>query len=69
MENALQVLGAFIILDLVAAFALVILVAIVCRRREPRERSPLAPLIGAFVFLGISSAFIYGGIWMCLRVM
>jgi hypothetical protein len=69
METALHVLGAFIILDLLAAFALAILVVIIYRRRSQRERSPFAPLIGVFIFLGISSAFIYGGIWMCLRVM
>lgn len=69
METALRLLGAFIVLDLIAAFALVVLVGVVHRRRGGAERPPRGPLIGALVFLGLCSILIYGGIWMCLRVL
>ena len=70
MDSALRILGAFIFIDLVAALVLILLVAIVHRRRGDTElRPPFVPLLGAFFFLGLCSAFIYGGIWMWLHVM
>jgi hypothetical protein len=63
MMDALRV---FVLADLLAAFALVGLVAAVGRRGG--KKLPLAPVIGALLFLGICSALIYGGIWMILRV-
>ncbi len=67
MESALQILAAFILIDLALAVALVVVVVILHRRQARAERTPLAPLIGALVFLAIVSALIYGGLWMCLR--
>jgi hypothetical protein len=70
MDLALRILGAFILIDLVAALVLVVLVAVVYQRRPHiQQRPPFIPLLGAFLFLGFCSAFIYGGIWMWLRVL
>ncbi len=65
METALQVVGALLVSDLIAAFALVSLVALVGRRGR---RVPLSVLLGALIFLGFGSLLIYGSLWMILRL-
>ena len=65
METALQVVGALLIIDLIAAFALVSLVALAGR---PGRRVPLTALVGVLFFLGFCSVLIYGSLWMILRL-
>jgi hypothetical protein len=65
METALQVVGALLVGDLIAAVALVSLVALVGRQDR---RVPLSALLGALIFLGFCSFLIYGSLWMILRV-
>lgn len=67
METALQVLAAFILVDLLAALLLIGLVGLLRFRQAPNERISFGPLLGALIFLVIISGLIYGGIWMCLR--
>lgn len=68
MGSALPLLGAFLLFDLLAAVLLIVLVAVV-HRRDGRQRLPVGALLGALTFLGVCGAFIYGGIWMWLRVL
>jgi Kef-type K+ transport system membrane component KefB len=67
METALRILGAFILVDVLAAVLLVVLVSLVRNRQSPNERMHFGSLLGALIFLAIVSGLIYGGIWMCLR--
>lgn len=67
METVLQVLAAFILVDLLAALLLIGLVGLLRFRQAPNERISFGPLLGALIFLVIISGLIYGGIWMCLR--
>ena len=66
METALQMLAALIVVDLIAAFVLVGFVALVGQRGQ--RRVPFSVLLGALIFLGICSTFIYGGLWMMLKM-
>ena len=67
METALHILGAFILIDLLAAVTLIVLVGIVHRRQAENERRPYGSLLGALLFLAVVAGLIYGGLWMCLR--
>jgi hypothetical protein len=67
MDSALQILAAFILIDLTLAVAVVVVVILLRRRQAEDERTPLTPLIGALVFLAIISILIYGGVWLCLH--
>ena len=67
METALQILGAFVLLDLLAAVLLMALVAVVGRRQSQTTRVPLRVLAGALFFLALISAIIYGGLWALIR--
>jgi hypothetical protein len=69
METALNVFGAMIVLDLLAAFGLMGLVWLVHRRspRKSSDRLPTREMFGALIFLGVASALIYGAIWAILR--
>jgi hypothetical protein len=68
METFLQVIGTFLIIDLIAAFGLAILVWLSYRRSSTATASASAKVLaGLLVFLGIASALIYGGLWVILR--
>lgn len=66
METALHIFGAMIVVDLIAAFVLVGFVALVGQRGQ--RRVPFSVLLGALIFLGVCSTFIYGGLWMLLKM-
>ncbi|MCE9533129.1 MAG: hypothetical protein K8T89_18680 [Planctomycetes bacterium] len=65
METAAQVLGVFLIFDLLAAFLLVGLVAIVGRRGPTKV--PLKQLLGPLVLLALCASLIYGSLWMMVH--
>jgi hypothetical protein len=65
MEITLHLLGTLLIVELAAAFALVLLVALVGQRG--RKRVPFKMLAGSMIYLGICSGLIYGGLWLILR--
>ncbi len=65
MDTALHVFGRLLVIDLAAAFGLVILVALLGQRG--RTRVSLTMLLGTMVFLSICTALIYGGLWLILN--
>jgi hypothetical protein len=68
MNTALDVIGAFVFIDLIAAFGLAILVWQSYRKSSiSNARASAKVLAGMLIFLGIVSTFIYGGLWILLR--
>lgn len=68
MDTALNLLGAFLVIDLLAAFGLVVLVWMVQRgtKTSSREQQAGKTLIGVLIFLAAASGLIYLGIWLML---
>jgi hypothetical protein len=69
MDTALDILGAFVIIDLAGGLGLLGLVWLIQRRgnNPSPEKLPVSALVGAMILLGVACALVYGGIWLLLR--
>jgi len=66
MDDAARVVGAFLFLDLLAAFVLMILVGLSVRR-GPGRKAALRAVAWMLLFLTLIAALIYGSLWLVLR--